>query len=495
MDARVRAERSLARWLFALLLVSYSFFFYMGGNWNINSRLFLVHAVVDRGTLNIDAYQAGPQGTGDKAFFKGHYYTDKAVGASFLAVPVYAVVRPLLGGLGGLFTDDPQSISRLQWFAGNYLANLFVTALPSALLGVLMFLLLGRFGFPPADRVWVTLAYGLGTIAFPYSTMLFGHQTAAAFLFAAFFLLVRERDREWRPWPFLFAGLLAGCAAITDYLTVFIGAALVGYAFWVGRQKSSLGAALIRLWPYALGFVLPLPLQLGYNWAAFGHPLASAYRYEVVAEFREGMAAGVMGLTHPRLEALYQLTIGSWRGLFYGSPFLVFGLAGLYFLWREKRTRPEAILSSVVFVGLLLINSSYYLWWGGGIYGPRFLLPAIPFLAWAIGGALRAGPKTRIAFQALAVVSAVFVLIVVVTTPLIPEGEKNPLVRGAIHALVTRGGSPTPNFNFNLMMFIVDDLRGVVPYLAFVALALVMAARRVREIRAADGLTPEEGAN
>ena len=59
-------------------------YFYEGGGWNQNSRFDLLRAIVERHTLQIDAYH---QNTGDKAHFGGHYYSDKAPGLVFLAVP------------------------------------------------------------------------------------------------------------------------------------------------------------------------------------------------------------------------------------------------------------------------------------------------------------------------------------------------------------------------------------------------------------------------
>ena len=59
-----------------VLLVSYAYF-YQAGGWNANSRFDLVRAIVEQGTVVIDAYHTN---TGDKSRYNGHYYTDKAPG-------------------------------------------------------------------------------------------------------------------------------------------------------------------------------------------------------------------------------------------------------------------------------------------------------------------------------------------------------------------------------------------------------------------------------
>src|SRR3954466_12715067 len=81
-----RDRRTL--WILGVVLfVSYAYY-YQAGGWNQNSRFALVRAILERHTLQIDAYQLH---TGDRAIWRGHYYSDKAPGASLLAlVPVQA---------------------------------------------------------------------------------------------------------------------------------------------------------------------------------------------------------------------------------------------------------------------------------------------------------------------------------------------------------------------------------------------------------------------
>src|SRR5512146_1102428 len=65
--------------LLSLILFLASAYFYQDPEWNGNSRLDLTRAVVEEGTVAIDAYQSLPQwDTNDKAFYNGHYYSDKA---------------------------------------------------------------------------------------------------------------------------------------------------------------------------------------------------------------------------------------------------------------------------------------------------------------------------------------------------------------------------------------------------------------------------------
>src|SRR5487761_99793 len=100
------AEKSALVRKAAILLGLLSFlsflYFYEGGGWNQNSRFDLLRAIVERHTLQIDDYH---QNTGDKAHFAGHYYSDKAPGLVFLAVPFALAGRTALRIVG----VDPDS--------------------------------------------------------------------------------------------------------------------------------------------------------------------------------------------------------------------------------------------------------------------------------------------------------------------------------------------------------------------------------------------------
>jgi len=482
-NAPIKDDRRPVWIIGLLLLLCYGYYFYAGGNWNIESRMALTRAIVDRQTIQIDHYFFSKDRTKDAAFFSGHYYADKAVGASFLGVPVYWFFKQILGGV---LPDN------VWWIVSTYLVSLFVTALPSAIAGALFFLLLGYITPAVAPRVWLTLAYGLGTIAFPYATMFFGHQTAAALGFIAFYLLFRLRRQGWSPGWALLAGGLASYSVITDFLSALVVLGLMVYAIvTVIQQKKGFGARLTALLPFAVGLILALPLQLWYNWAAFGNPLSSAYKYEILEEFRIGMSAGFMGITYPKLEALYQLTFGPYRGLFYGSPFLLFIIPGAWIWLRRTRAKGEKAIAAnplagyrlegwlcVAIGGLaLLINSSYYLWGGGGIYGARFMIPALPFICFLALPAIYFAPG---AFKLLATVSMLFTFIVVATTPLIPENEPNPLFGAAFRDLFRRGLMTEPNFNFNLLMFLgVDSLISLL-FLLLLGSLLLLRLRALR---------------
>src|SRR5215831_1249304 len=131
---------SAAHWKIATLLGITSFlsflYFYEGGGWNQNSRFDLVRAITERHTLQIDAYH---ENTEDKAHFRGHYYSDKAPGLVFLAVPVAEATRAAMRGVG-LNTESPRDEYIL-----SYVITAAAVALPTAFAAICLFYVGLRF--------------------------------------------------------------------------------------------------------------------------------------------------------------------------------------------------------------------------------------------------------------------------------------------------------------------------------------------------------------
>ena len=103
------------------------------------------------------------------------------------------------------------------------------------------------------------------------------------------------------------------------------------------------------------------------------------------------------------------------RGLLTLSPVLIMGGVGTWLLYRRGR-RAEALTIAGVCVCFLIYNSGYYLPFGGGSPGPRFLITMLPFLACPLGLALKRFPAPTIA---LAAVSITTMVIATITHPLV----------------------------------------------------------------------------
>ena len=377
-------------YLFLVLLLCYAFFFPRWGDWNQNSRLDLTMAIVEQGTLRIDAYV---ENTGDYALYEGHAYSDKAPGASFLGVPAYAAFRQVVKGLNlepllarlasgaamakTMAGEDQASVMRKGYQAGAlYVVTLLTSALPSAILGMLIFDLLNTVTSSVLPRLAVALLYGLGTGAFPYANTFLGHQLAAALLFGAFYVLFRMNPLAVNRPQLLLAGLLLGYALVTEYPAILIVLLLLGYAAFRLRAKP---ASLLWM---VLGILPSLCLLAWYDYAIYGTVLPMGYRYSALWQAEH--STGFLSLTYPKLSIVWELLFGTYRGLFNLSPALLLALPGFAYLWRERHNRVEGLISLLAFLAFLAFNSASCMWWGGFAVGPRYLLPALPFLVWPI---------------------------------------------------------------------------------------------------------------
>ena len=105
-----------------------------------------------------------------------------------------------------------------------YLIGLWGNVLPGLLLLLLVFSVANRFepGYGAATAVIV----GLGTLVLPLSTLLFSHVFTAFLGFAAFWLMLRERDGPPSLLLLGLAGLAVGYAVASEYPLFFVAVVL-----------------------------------------------------------------------------------------------------------------------------------------------------------------------------------------------------------------------------------------------------------------------------
>ncbi|HEY3617261.1 MAG TPA: hypothetical protein VGK96_10640 [Candidatus Sulfotelmatobacter sp.] len=396
-------------------------YFYEGGGWNQNSRFDLLRAIVERHTLQIDAYHENTQ---DKAHFRGHYYSDKAPGLVFLAVPFAVAARPALRMLG----VDPES-PRGE-IVLSYLVCAGAVALPTALAGACLFFLGLRFGGGSNGAAFATLVMCLGTPMWAYASLFWAHALVGACLIFAFAAALKVRERKNGRTDFLWGlavGLAAGWATVTEYPAAPASAILAGLAL---SQAWSRGTA--ARWQVAAGVgvgagVCVMAL-LGYLYAAFG-TFRPSYAYYDASSFSFMQQQGYLGLTYPHPDRLLKIMFGCSRGLFFASPVLVAAPFGLRWLWKERADRAPAAAAVAIVSYYFLFNASFYWWKAGLSFGPRYAGASIPFLCLGLPVAWRrATPEWRRVLIAAALCSVLVALMVVTTTSQLSMQDRCPLV-------------------------------------------------------------------
>jgi hypothetical protein len=130
----------------------------------------------------------------------------------------------------------------------------------------------------------------------------------------------------------------------------------------------------------ALGVCIPVGMMLAYNMAVFGTPLSIGYNHMELPVFQQGHSQGLLGVGWPNPKISFYLTMHPAMGLFWQSPVLILAMIGIWFMLRVPNSRIESLIALTAFFSLLLINSGYYMWWGGFTFGPRHLIPMLTFL-------------------------------------------------------------------------------------------------------------------
>ena len=330
-------------------------------NPNEQSRIYLTAAIVDEHKISIDEQIKRFGDTIDISRHNNKSYCDKAPGLSFLAVPFYAVLK-FFSKIFGFTLTYPIILKFLR---------VVLLSIPSALFSLIILSTLFRYTKDFQLSLAVTAFYSIGTIAFTYSNLLFGHQAGAMLLFSLFYLI--KRNEEESPAKLLFGGILAALSVIVEYPLILIASALSIYQIIILRNK-------VKYIAFILGGTSGILLLFIYNHHAFGSVLSTGYSYIANPTFAQFHREGISGVTTPKLNALLGSYFSSMRGIFYFMPALIFSLAGIYFMIKDPVNKRDGILIFIILLLMTYFISSFSYWQAGGTVSQRHLTALIPFL-------------------------------------------------------------------------------------------------------------------
>jgi len=431
--------------IFFVLFITYGYF-HQGGGWSQNSRFAQIRSIVETGQFKINDYliyrvvndsggkpklQRQPippdieleqigliANTGDLSILEGRLYPNKPPGAVLAAVPAYFAIYHVERALG-IDPDDwwPLTINA-------YLTTVFSVSLLTALGGAAFYRIsLRLFSSAPT---WAyaasTMAFGLGTLILPFATMLSDHDMVAAFSLFSFGLFLKAREggapSAGSDSLLLVSGMLSGITLLLSYASVIWVVSFTLYAAWVIRTPRKVIDLLA-------GAVFPWTLLAWYHWICFGSVWANAstYQYEIF-QGKEMLLFGMFGL--PQFDVIIKLLFSSYRGLFFTSPVLALSCIGFWLMATRYKKHAEVALFAAIFIGFLLMNSSFNHWQSGWSIASRYLIPALPFLSLPLTLVFERLPRTTLAGAAI---SAMIMLLVTAVDPQPPEGVQNPLTR------------------------------------------------------------------
>ncbi len=416
------------RWLVPLLGLFYLYLANQYPHWkdtNPCSRVYQTLAMVDDGELAIDNCLPRYGNTQAKAEHHGRYFSDKPPGVAFWLAPWARLVR--------LFIPAEDFEGTFYWLRAVGLS------LPAAVFwwGVWPRFAVWAGSAPAASAIVIVGSLGSGWL--PYSTALYSHVPAGMLLFLSFVSLREawaQTDARRRAALALLAGLLAGGAFICDFVVLLAVPVLGTWALVGGRGRLDLPVTVA----WGAGLFPPLAAWMLYNAACFGGPLSVGFLSHSDANFAQAYRGGWLGMQPPDWAALPGLLFSPARGLFFVTPALLLGPWGL---WRAcqkhvgtqadsggELTRGEALVCAATCAAILVFATTTVDWRAGWSYGPRYLMPAVPFLMVGMATAVRSTSNGG-AWALLSgggVVGVVWAMLSMLTTPLWVQEFRNPVV-------------------------------------------------------------------
>ncbi|HVP31943.1 MAG TPA: hypothetical protein VMW35_22575 [Myxococcota bacterium] len=371
---------------------------------NIVREHYPAFSLAERGTLRVDPYLGLHP---DLFELPGRgVFINNNPGASLLAAPAYALVRPAIdlvvarvqarraaaGGELSADYDDPRP-NRRHFFAqvrergldvrfglAAFAIQLLCTAPLTAGGVVAMHALLRRLGAAAAPSVALALLYAFGTPVFFRAAFLNQNLFVCDFaLFALLLALPRAGEAVASPPRLVAAGLCAGVTLLCDYSGVVVLLALGAFVAQGAMRALGPAAGLRRSAALVAGMLPPVLALLAYQAWAFGNPLYPAQRYMPETELS---GQGWRGMSFPAMDLLLQNLVDPRFGLFAFAPILALAFAAP--LLGRARPRlahdPLLVLCYGFFVALLLFASANQYGRLQFNTGVRYLVPAVPFL-------------------------------------------------------------------------------------------------------------------
>ena len=384
------ATRRMSLGLFVVSYLAFGLIFSGVGNGNTVPRIAMTLAMVERGSLYIDDFAPF---TDDKGSARGHYISDKAPGMSLLAVPAVGVGVKVLQWLkpdARWIEVDPASghselTAELHWV--QWIGTLSTSALLSALAVVVFFRTALLLGVSEKGSLFAAMIYGFATPTWGWATTFFSHAPCGAFLafgLGAIIAATTQSDAgvEWtklRSWGAgVGSGFLLGMAILLELTSAPAVLCIALYGVWRSSRMTPLRTVPMTAGAVLGGLIAGVPFLL-HNFALFDNPFSVGYSHSIAPPGYESIA-----FTVPSLTVAAQLLFGGGRGLLWLSPILLLAPLSWLAMWRAG-ARSTVLLCLAVFLAFLLVNAAYVNWYAGATTGPRYVAPALAFLALPFG--------------------------------------------------------------------------------------------------------------
>ena len=338
-------------------------------------------AIVDKGRLSVPCDPGQPSAIQGR---DGRCYSRYGLGQPVAAVPLYLVGK----AVHTLFPSlDYGEVLRFTMARLNQFIMALVCGMMCALGGLLY--RSSRMG------IGLALLFGMGTLALPYSRFYFNEPLTTLGFLIALYGVITHRCSGKRAWLFV-GGAGFGLSVLTRttsalILPLFLIDVWFADVLQTGDRETeqSCTARAVQVVLFLLPVIALGLIQTGYQVWAFGNPFSGGYQDE--------------GWQTPLLTGVYGLLFSPGKSLLLFVPVAILAPWG-WARWFIEGRRREALLFVTAFVVWLLFHAGWWTWHGGWSWGPRFMVPMLPFLILPLGSLWRLGTGARVAVIVLALI-------------------------------------------------------------------------------------------
>ncbi|MCP4537086.1 MAG: phospholipid carrier-dependent glycosyltransferase [Chloroflexi bacterium] len=333
----------------------------------------VTESLVERGTFAQLVHE--PEGSAPRVVAQGrdgHLYAVTGPLQSLLAVPFY---------LMGAWVAQAFPPPFYEYFTRFFVC--FFNAPVCGATAALLYLFGIDLGYRRRTALFVTLTFGLSTIAWPYARTFYAETLLTFWLVLTAWAAYRYTQSKSWGWMAL-VGIAMGLGMATKYVMIIASPVFVLYLL-TGLREQPAGRARWR-WIARTALAGGLPFAViagilgGYNYVRFGSLLETGYTARQT--FTNAWLAQPMPLS-----SLYGFFFSSGKGFFFFSPPAILSLWGAAALFRRRRYETW-LLVAVAAIYPLFYSLTTPRWHGGGNWGPRYIVCITPFLTLPIGAFL-----------------------------------------------------------------------------------------------------------
>ncbi|MEK9629345.1 MAG: glycosyltransferase family 39 protein [Nitrospinota bacterium] len=286
-------------------------------------------------------------------------YSKYGLGMSVLAMPFYLLGKGLSAVLG------------IEESMATQFTVSMINALLTALSCVMVFSIsLKRLNFRYSTGLFLSLGFGLSTIAWYYSEDFMSEPATTLFLLCAVYFAT-DTDESRKKKTLLLAGTFLAIAIFCRMASLLAVPGFVIYQWMVWKNS---GQREIRefwedIFRAALPVILIMMVIMSYNYIRFEDVFESGYE-------KDGFGGNFF-------TGLYGILLSPGKSLFLYNPLTLLGCFA--FTWFWVRDKKLVILFGWLVISHLLMFSFWHSWPGGMGWGPRLMLVVVPYLILPVG--------------------------------------------------------------------------------------------------------------